>query len=173
MSFVTLQEADTKQIEDQLFLYEVLKFRWANADTINIKYKHAQTELPTFEQHVQHINSDKYKKIYIVIIGNVRIGMVYIDKQDINGTFVVPKFLKQALKVCKKVERINEKPLSAMIHTELFRKHPEITLHYATVNPNNKHSLNSLLENGYEIVEIVLAMKTKGGEGAQGKWKVV
>lgn len=173
MSFVTLQEADTKQIEDQLFLYEVLKFRWANADTINIKYKHAQTELPTFEQHVRHINSDKYKKIYMVVIGDIRIGMVYIDKHDVNGTFVVPKFLKQALKVYKKIERVDEKPISAMIHIELFKRHPEITLHYATVNPNNKQSLSSLLENGYEIVELVLAIKTKEGEVTQGKWKVV
>lgn len=173
MSFITLQEANTNNAEDQLFLYEVLKFRWGNANTINIKYKHIQTELPTFEQHILHINSNKYKKIYIITIEDVRIGMVYIDKDNINGTFIVPKFLKQAIKLHSIDKSEENKSLSAMIHIELFKKHPEVTLHYATVNPNNKHSLNSLLDNGYEITEIILAIQTKDGKVAQGKWKEI
>jgi hypothetical protein len=92
--------------------------------------------------------------------------MVYLDKHNVNGTFIIPSLLKTALKINKQNNIIdsNPLPLSHRIHDELYAKHPEISLHYATVNPLNELSLRNLKEGGYEEVEIILAIKTKNGK---------
>jgi hypothetical protein len=167
MNDITLTEVNTLDVNDQTFLYDVLKFRWSKADIINIKYKHSPS-LPSFEEHVEYLNSGKYKQIYKVLYKNIPIGMVYIDNSNVNGTFIVPALLKAALKKAGPLE--NKKVgLSAAIHMELYKKHPDIELHYATVNPKNVLSLSNLIEYGYEEIEIILAIKTKNGKIVQGK----
>jgi hypothetical protein len=166
---VTLLKLNTFKTEDQEFLYEVLKFRWSKAN-INIKYKHSE-QLPSFEEHVKYINSGKFKKFYKIHLHEFPIGMIYIDVNNINGTFLLPDLLKKAI---KNVDMSDIKDtLTAKIHSALFKDNPEVELHYATVNPNNTLSLKALLENGYEIVEHTLVFKTKNGLGQQGKWKGV
>jgi len=163
---ITLVKLDTSDKEDQKFLYEILKFRWSKP-YINIKYKHSN-QLPSFEDHVKYINSGKFKKFYKIYLQEYPIGMIYIDINNVNGTFLLPHLLKKAI---QNVDiRDVKDTLTARIHSALFKDNPEVELHYATVNPNNTASLSALLENGYEMVEYTLAFKTKNGLGAQGKW---
>jgi hypothetical protein len=167
---VDLIKIDPSIKKDQLFLYEILKFRWKNYKKINIKYKCSE-KFPTFDEHCSHITSGKYKVFYKILLGDFEIGTIYIDKNDVNGTFILPNLLKKAL-VKYKTQKLNigDKPLSAHIHIKLFELHPEIKTHYASVNPENKASLNSLIDNGYEFIECILAIKTENGKVLSGKW---
>lgn len=171
MVSISLVPINLQNIEDQTFLYEVLKFRWSKSHIINVKYK-CSDEFPSFEDHINYIKSGKYKVFYRVNFGDITIGTVYIDKQDINGTFILPSELKKALKTYNGQElEIQHTPISALIHIKLFALHPEIEIHYASVNPINTLSMNALLDNGYEHIESILAIKTKNGKVIQGKWK--
>jgi uncharacterized protein YneF (UPF0154 family) len=160
-NLISLHELNTLDLNDQIYLYDILKYRWSKSNLINIKFKHSD-KVPTFEDHVKHINSGKYKKIYKILLRNKAIGMIYIDIFNVNGTFIIPTLLK---KVLKENGPINNKKmsLSQATHTELFKKHPEVEVHFATVNPKNLLSISNLLEFGYENIEMVLAIKTKNG----------
>jgi hypothetical protein len=168
---VNLIKINTKNTEDQLFLYEILKFRWSKKETINIKHK-CSDHFPSLEDHIKHINSGKYKVFYKILFGEIVIGTIYIDKQDVNGTILLSNKIKIAFKKYKGEDlEVNYKPISAIIHIKLFELHPEIEVHYASVNPNNFLSIKALLENGYEHIESILSITTKNGKVQQGKWK--
>lgn len=167
---INLEKIDVLKKDDQEFLYEVLKFRWGKADMINTKYK-VSPELPTFEEHLNFIKSNKFKAFYKTKLGDLTIGMISIDNDNVNSTFVMPNLLKNALKHYKNEDlEIRHKPIALLMHTRLYEKHPEVTIHFARVNPKNEHSLKSLIRHGYEEIEIILALKTKNGKIAQGPW---
>jgi hypothetical protein len=169
---IKLIPADIKNKEDIDFLYEIVKMRWKYKDIINIKYK-TKDNIPSYEEHIQFLNSNNYKKIYKVYFYNFLIGMIYIDYKNFNGTFLMPNLLKNAIKNLKnKNIKFDKDDITPQIHIELFKKHPEVTVHYASINPKNKLSLDALLKNGYEQVEIILAFTTENGECTQGKWSV-
>lgn len=168
---ISLQEISPLIKENQLFLYDVLKYRWSHSDIINIGYR-VRCDLPSFEEHVRHINSGEYKVFYKAFFGNLEIGLIYLNKNDVNSTFILPNLLKKALKKYKNQKKETDfMPLGALIHKKFFENLPEIKTHYARVNPENKLSLRTLIDNGYEIVEYVLAIKTENGKVIQGKWK--
>jgi hypothetical protein len=164
-SNINLVKIDTNNIEDQLFLYEIVKFRFLKPDIVNIKYKHSAC-LPSFEEHVAYINSGKYKKIYRINFKDLTIGSIYIDKDNINGTFLLPSLLKKAVKTYKddfKKER-EQSAFTKTAHIKLFELHPDVEYHYATANPKNTLSLDGMQNLGYEIIEIVLVRRTKDGK---------
>jgi hypothetical protein len=168
---VNLKKINLADIEDQLFLYDILKFRWKAKETINIKHK-CPDKFPSFDEHQHLLFSGKYKVFYKIMANDISIGTIYIDKNDVNGTFIIPELLKRVLKKHKNQKlNIQDKSLSAYVHIALFKLHPEIKVHYASVNPNNKLSLKSLIDNGYELIESILAIKTEDGKVVMGKWK--
>lgn len=172
MADVSLKKIDISDSADQLFTYEVIKYRWENAHTVNIKYK-TQEHIPSFDDHLKVLFSERYKQIYKIFLAEFLIGMIYIDKNDVNGTFLLPYLLKKAFRELKKRnEPFDIRSITPQTHIQLFKNHPDVTVHFATVNPNNVLSLRALIENGYEHIETVLAMKTEDGEIKQGPWKV-
>ena len=172
MANVSLKTIDIRDSADQLFTYEVIKYRWQNASTVNIKYK-TQEHMPSFEDHVNTLLSDRYKQIYKIFLAEFLIGMIYIDKNNVNGTFLLPSLLKRAFKeLRKRNESFDIRSITPQTHIQLFKNHPDVTVHFATVNPTNLLSLRALVENGYEHIETVLAIKTEDGEVKQGPWKV-
>jgi hypothetical protein len=169
---ITLKEINLKDIEDQKFLYDIIKFRWKHRDFINIKYKTPDT-MPTFEDHVKYLNSGKYKGIYRIHLYEYSIGMIYIDINNFNGTFLLPNLLKKALKDLKQKNiKINKDEIASKSHIELFKRHKDVEIHYASINPKNKLSYESLLRNGYESVELIMTITTKNGITSQGKWSI-
>lgn len=172
MANVSLKKLDINNSADQLFTYDVIKYRWENASLINIKHK-TQEQVPTFDEHLKALSSDRYKQIYKIFLAEFLIGMIYIDKNNVNGTFLLPPLLKKAFKELKKRnENFDIKSITPQTHIQLFKNHPDVTVHFATVNPNNILSLRALIENGYEHIETVLAIKTENGEVKQGPWKI-
>jgi len=164
---VGLVKLDVFDIKDQLLTYDIIEYRWKNADIVNIKYKTSAVK-PTFEQHVKHLKSSKYKHLYKILLGEIPIGMFYHDINSTSGTFVPPSLLKKAIKFyrsCGKNIVINkENSIALQVYILFYKLHPEITTHYAVVNPNNKLSLQALLDHGYELVGYVLAQETVEGE---------
>jgi hypothetical protein len=172
MANVSLKKLDTSDSADQLFTYEVIKYRWENASTVNIKYK-TQEHIPSYDEHLKVLLSDRYKQIYKIFLAEFPIGMIYIDKNNVNGTFMLPSLLKKAFKeLRKRNESFDIRSITPQTHIQLFKNHPDVTVHFATVNPTNVLSLRALTENGYEHIETVLAIKTESGEVKQGPWKV-
>jgi hypothetical protein len=168
---ISLQKICPLIKENQLFLYDVLKYRWSIYDTVHIKGK-CRSDLPTFDEHLKNINSDEYKVFFKIIFGDIDIGLIYLNKNNENSTFILPNLLKIALKKYKNQKKETDNvPLSTLVHKIFFEKLPDIETHYARVNPENKLSLTGLIDNGYEIVELILAIKTKNGKVTQGKWK--
>jgi hypothetical protein len=160
-----------KKLHSETFLYDVLKYRWSIYDRVHIKNK-CRVDFPSFEEHIKNINSDEYKVFYKAFFGELEIGLIYLNKKDEDSTFILPNLLKKALKKYKNQKKETDfMPLGALIHKRFFENLPEIKTHYARVNPENKLSLRTLLDNGYEIVEYVLAIKTENGKVIQGKWK--
>jgi len=172
MAQVSLKKLDVNNIDDQQFTYDIIKYRWSNASIINIKHK-TQEIMPTFNEHIGVLLSGKYKQLYKIFLGEFLIGMIFIDKNNVNGTFLLPPLLKKAFKELKKRnEPFDIKTITPQIHIQLFKNHPDVKVHFATVNPNNTLSMRALLDNGYEHIETVLAIKTENGEVKQGPWKV-
>lgn len=172
MAQISLHELNVNDPLDQQFTYDIIKYRWSNADIINIKYK-TKEDVPTFEEHVSVLRSAKYKKLYKIFLGEFPLGMIYIDANNVNGTFLLPWLVKQAFKeLRKRNETFDIRTITPQTHIQLFRKHPDVKIHYATVNPKNTLSLRAMIDNGYEHIESVLAIKTEDGEVIQGPWKV-
>lgn len=171
-NLISLFEINPFDFEDQKFLYDIVKYRWKYKDFINIKYK-TSDNTPSFEEHCKNIQSDKYKKIYRIKLLDISIGMIYIDKNNFNGTFLLPSLLKTAFKELKNKNIEFDKDLiTPQTHLQLLKKHKDVEVHYASINPKNKLSYDGLIKNGYEPVEIILAITAKNGECTQGKWKI-
>jgi len=167
MVSVCLKPLEPNNKDDQLFTYDIIEYRWRNADIVNIKYKTGAVK-PTFEQHVEYLKSSKYKHLYKIFLGEIPIGMFYHDINSTSGTFIPPSLLKKAMKFYRsRGEDIvinKENSVALQVYILFYKLHPEITTHYAVVNPNNKLSLQALLNHGYELVEYVLVQETVDGE---------
>jgi hypothetical protein len=171
-NLISLEEINTHDINDQFFLYDIIKYRWKYKNFINIKYK-TSDDCPSFEEHCKNIQSNKYKKIYRIKLLDHSIGMIYIDENNFNGTFLLPNLLKIALKNLKNKNINFDKDLiTPQTHLQLLKIHKEVEVHYASINPKNKLSYDGLIKNGYEPVEMILAITSKNGECTQGKWKI-
>jgi hypothetical protein len=172
-NLIELIPANIKSKEDIDFLYKILLYRWKYKDIINIKYK-TPDKTPTYEDHLKNLKSSKYKGIYKVYLYNQLVGMVYLDNNDFNGTFLMPSFLKKAFKKLKNDNiEIDKELITPQIHIQLLKLHPEVKIVYAAVNPKNHLSLNALIHNGYEPIEVVLAITSENGQPSQGKWKPI
>jgi len=152
---------DPKKIEDQIYTYDTLKFRWSKTDLIHIKYK-APKEMPSFEEHVKYINSGKYKAIYKIMLENFPVGQIHLDNTNFTGTFLIPSLLKTAIKYFKsKNIFINHLDLTPKLFLDLAKRHTDVEVFYASVNPNSTLSVNALSKYGYEPIETIFAMKFK------------
>ena len=150
---------DTTKLEDQVYTYETLKFRWSKDNLIHIKYKNPKS-IPTFEEHLAYINSGKYKAIYKIMLGNFPVGQIHLDSSNFTGTIIMPSLLRIALKYFKTQNiDINPLDLTPKIFYDLYEKHKDVEVFYASVNPTNTLSMNALLKYGYEPIEIIYAMK--------------
>lgn len=168
---ISLEEIDPYLYEDQIFLYDIVKFRYKNKDIINIKHK-TNENLTSFEEHCEKIQSHNYKKIYKIKIHDIVVGAIYLHIDNVNSTFILPNLLIKALKFLKKNNiPYDKEQITPQAQLLLFKKHDDIECHHASVNPKNKLSLNALIKNGYEPIEIKLVMYTKNGKCVGGKWK--
>lgn len=169
---IKLIEVEPQLMLHKTFLYEIIKFRWENHELINISHR-TKNVVPTFSQHEQALCSSTYKHHYIICLGDVYIGSTYVDKNDIYGMFILPKYLKQALKEYGKKNTelaTRPEPISVIVFKNLIALHPEITTFYAAVNPKNTLSRNAMIRAGHEEIEVILRQKTVNGKLPGGEW---
>jgi len=168
MKTINLEEINVLNLNDQVFLYDILKYRWSN-QFINLY----DEKIPSFEEHVNYLCSGKYKKHYKVKLGDIIIGSVYIDCNNTWGIFILPSLLKIALKKYKKenTELYNNKQhLSYLVLKNLVKLNPNITSFYAKVNSKNTLSLNALLNAGFTPKTIIFETKSLNGRITNSNW---
>lgn len=156
MILLDLEELDPKVKQDQEFLYEIIKYRWSKHNIINVTYKNS-SEIPTFEQHITYLNSGKYKKLYKVLLGEIAIGSTYIDNNNFLGMFILPTYLKIALKKYKNEDidfKINNKHIGSIIFKLTCDKNKDIKKFYGSGNPDNTLSLNIAKDLNLKLVEV-------------------
>ena len=157
--------------KDQTLSYDVLLYRWQNIATQQIRYRTC-INVPTFDEHIKNIQSDNYKQIYKLTIGELPVGTMHIDKKDMVGIFFLPCLLKRAIRHYRsKNIAVDIDYISSQAFISLYKLHPEITLYYTSVSPRNLLSINALNRHGFELNELIFAMKTKDGKPDQGPWK--
>ncbi|NDA62318.1 MAG: hypothetical protein EBX50_09765 [Chitinophagia bacterium] len=147
---LSLQSVDATNTNDQLFCYEVLKYRWQNIEWQQIKYR-TKLGLPTMEEHINNMQTN-YLCMYKIMIGDSAVGTIHVSKKKEGGLFVLPSQLRKALYKYR-IENIELNDISQQAFNELFDKHPEIDIIYASANPKNKLSQNALVRAGFKINE--------------------
>jgi hypothetical protein len=172
MICVNLITVDPDNLEHETFLYEIIEYRWANHNVVNLSYR-TDDIVPTYEKHKEALRSNRYKHHYIIRLGEINIGSCYIDKKNTYGMFILPRCLKLALKTYGKKNTELEtrpEPISVVAFKRMIALHPEITLYYATANPKNTLSRTVMVKGGHEEVEIILTQKTINGKLVGGAW---
>jgi hypothetical protein len=158
---LNLVEIDSTNTDDQLFLYDIIKHRWKHKEITNIKNKTPE-EMPSFEEHVKHINSNKYKKIYRVNFNEITIGSIYTDKNNYTGTFLMPNLIKKAIKKYGR-DGFTYDSIIYKAHKLMYKNLPEVTVFYHSINPKNILSLRGAFKTTWDLSEIIFSCKTKNG----------
>ena len=129
--------------------------------------------MPSFDEHIKFLKTNNYLENYIIKLGEIYIGSCYIDKDHIYGLFILPNFLKKALKLYgnKNTElKTRPEPISVIAFKKMIELNPNITTFYARVNPKNILSRRVMIEGGHQELEIILRQKTKNGKALGGMW---
>ena len=136
-----LEIIDLKQVikTDYRFLYQILKER--EMDT-NISHK----KMPTYNEHIDFVQSKPYSKWYIIYFGRRKVGSVYISKQNEIGIFIKKKFLKNGIGT--KVLKI------------ILEKNPKKRF-LANINPKNKKSIKFFKKNGFKLLQKTYELQVK------------
>jgi len=136
-----LEIIDLKQVikTDYRFLYQILKER--EMDT-NISHK----KMPTYNEHIDFVQSKPYSKWYIIYFGRKKVGSVYISKQNEIGIFIKRKFLKKGIGT--KVLKI------------ILEKNPKKRF-LANINPKNKKSIEFFKKNGIKLLQKTYELQVK------------
>lgn len=169
---INLKEVELYNHDDLFFLYEVIKYRWKHHDIINITYR-TDNKMPSYDDHVRFLNNNYYLKNYIIKLGDIYIGSCYIDNNHVYGLFILPTYLKKALKLYGKDNtelKTRPEPISVIAFKKMIELNPHITTFYAKVNPKNTLSRRVMIDGGHEELEIILKQKTKNGKALGGLW---
>ena len=82
ISFIDINSSSN---EDISFLYKVLSCR---DETENISH----VVMPTYEEHIEFVHSNPYKKWCVVFIDDQRVGSIYLSESNEIGMFTLPEF---------------------------------------------------------------------------------
>ena len=121
---------------DTLFLYELLKNKDPNS---NISHK----KMPSYDEHVKFVMSKPYTNWYIIEYDKMKVGAIYLSKQDeigisVSNDYEYDQIAKSALKLLMKLNQ---------------RKR-----YLANTSPKNVRSQEFLLKNGFTGLEYVYEM---------------
>jgi len=122
--------------KDHIFLYELLKER---DEKTNISHK----RMPTFKNHVKFIISKPYDKWYIIIEKEVKVGSIYLSKQNEIGIF-----LKKGKRRCG----IGQKALELIIEKNPRKRY------LANINPKNHKSKKFFMNNDFKLIQYTYEM---------------
>ena len=117
--------------EDHEFLFELLEQR---KPLVNISHK----RMPTWEEHVKFVKSRPYLKWYVVIYDGIKIGSIYLSKQNEIGIHFLKKF------------EIDSLYLNTI--KELMKKNPKKRF-LANVSPKNRKYTKYFQNLGFKMIQ--------------------
>lgn len=97
MQLIPLDINDSEHID---FTYEILQARF-NTDFININ---KDAIIPSREQHLEYLKGDRYRYYYIINIGDINIGTMYVLRENDQLGFFV--HAQRAIKYYKHFKKI-------------------------------------------------------------------
>ena len=121
---------------DYKFLFKNLKER---KPTANISHR----KMPTYEEHVKFVTSKPYKKWYIVLHGNKKIGAVYLTKDN-----------EVAMHFCKEILDMRVYQIPYNLITE---KNPRNRF-FVNINPKNTEVIKFYKNNGFTLRQVTYAI---------------
>jgi hypothetical protein len=116
---------------DLNFLFELLESRNSNE---NISHK----KMPTFSQHKKFVLSKPYSKWYIIYQNSVKIGSIYLSKQDEIGMVILKKYKKS---------NMGFKPIQLLINKNPRKRY------LANVSIKNKKSMKFFKEYKFQLIQ--------------------
>ena len=116
---------------DQKFLYQLLSER---KSIQNISHK----KMPTYDEHIEFVNSNPYSKWYIIFQKNKKIGSVYLTKMNEIGLF---------LKKDVQGKGLGQKSLKL-----LMKLNPR-NRYLANVSQKNKNSIQFFKKNKFKQIQ--------------------
>lgn len=125
---ITLKEID---VTDFRFLFNLLKQR---DDRANISHK----KMPTYSEHVKFIKLKPYSKWYIIQKSKIKIGSIYLSKNDEIGIFINKKF--------------HGENFATYALELLINKNPR-TRYLANINPENISSMKFFKKNNFKLIQ--------------------
>ncbi len=116
---------------DYKFLYELLEQRDKRT---NISHR----IMPIYEEHKKFINSKPYKIWYVIYFGNIKIGSIYLSRQNEIGIFL----LKQ-----HQGRNIGKRALEILMMKNLQKRY------LANVSPKNPNSIKFFKKNKFKLIQ--------------------
>lgn len=113
------------------FLYQLLKERDSK---VNISHK----KIPTYSQHKRFVLSKPYRKWYVIIYDNDKIGSIYLTDINEVGTHLRKEYDKEPIKkqVLKKIIKIDSKKR-----------------YLVNLSPKNKSALKFFKSQGFDLLQ--------------------
>ncbi|MCP3917185.1 MAG: hypothetical protein GY711_16675 [bacterium] len=101
---------------DHRFLYELLRERYEKgiANVVGM----ARGDLPSYAQHVEHLERTPYKQLEIVVADDQDSGMMYLSHDNVGGCFILRRHAARglALAACYRFFMECELPVIAHIN---------------------------------------------------------
>ena len=113
------------------FLYQLLKERGSK---VNISHK----KMPSYAQHRKFVLSKPYKKWYVIVCDNSKIGSIYLT--DINE-------IGLHLKKEHNKDFIKKKVLSKLYKIDSKKRY------FVNLNPKNKKSIKFFKSQGFSLIQ--------------------
>jgi hypothetical protein len=132
-------ELKTVKKTDFEFLYNILKDRNPIA---NISHE----KMPSYKQHIEFVKSKPYTKWYIIYVTKMKIGTIYLSKQDEIGIHMIKE---------KQFIGIEEKSIKILMGKNPRKKY--------TINSSirNKKLIKLLEKNGFKRVQYSYVLMNK------------
>ncbi len=125
------------------FLFDLLKER---AKEQNISHKY----MPTFQDHVEFVDSHPYRAWYLVEKDKTPIGAVYLTREDELGVFILKKHHRQGW--------------GSWALKEIMELHPRDRF-LANINPENEVSKKLFAKIGFNKLSETMEYVEPHGEG--------
>ena len=127
-SDITIRAVNTS---DFRFLFNLLEQR---DNRSNISHK----KMPTYSEHIKFVKSKPYSKWYIIQKSKIKIGSIYLSKNNEIGIFINENFHGKGFATYALELLINKNPRSRYL---------------ANVNPKNLRSTKFFKKNNFKLIQ--------------------
>lgn len=131
---VSIIPLDTKNKFHKAFTYCVLKEKYSSSNIVI-----GNSTLPSYDQHVKTLNEFPFYCFYLMLVGNVVFGELFVDK---NMKFAMYYYRPRIRKIIKKYKHLSFmkgkfRKIGALHFNLFIKRHPEIKKLSAEININN------------------------------------